>query len=197
MDFVTGLPISTNWKGENYESILVIVGRLTKKIHYKLVKVIINVPRLAEIIIDLVVCHHCLPDSIITDKSFLFTSKFWLLLYYFFSMKQKLATTFHLETTSQTKRQNSIMEAYLRAFVNFEQNDWAELLLITKFTYNNVKNVNIGHTSFESSCGYHFQVFYKRNIDPCSKFKLADELLVKLQELMTICCKNIHHAQEF
>lgn len=35
MDFVTGLPVSTNWKGENYDSILVIVDRLTKMVHYK------------------------------------------------------------------------------------------------------------------------------------------------------------------
>ena len=32
MDFVTGLPVSTNWKGETYVSILVIVDRLTKMV---------------------------------------------------------------------------------------------------------------------------------------------------------------------
>ena len=30
---------------------------------------------------------------------------------------------FHLQIDSQTKRQNSTIEAYLWAFVNFEQND--------------------------------------------------------------------------
>ncbi len=34
MDFVTGLPISANWKGDSYDSILVIVDRLTKMVYY-------------------------------------------------------------------------------------------------------------------------------------------------------------------
>ena len=57
MDFVTGLPISTDWKGESYNSILVIVDRLTKIVHYKPVKVTINAPRLVEVILDIIVQH--------------------------------------------------------------------------------------------------------------------------------------------
>ena len=52
MDFVTGLPISTNWKGESYDSILVIVDRLTKMVHYEPVKVTINASGLAEVILN-------------------------------------------------------------------------------------------------------------------------------------------------
>ncbi len=55
MDFVTGLSVSTNWKGETYDSILVIVDRLTKMVHYEPLKVTINVPALAEVIIKAVV----------------------------------------------------------------------------------------------------------------------------------------------
>ena len=76
MDFVTGLPISTDWKRESYDSILVIVDRLTKMVHYKSVKITINTSGLAKVIIDVVIRHHGLPDSIITDWGSLFTSKF-------------------------------------------------------------------------------------------------------------------------
>ena len=55
MDFVTGLPILTNWKGDNYNSILVIVDWLTKMVYYKSVKVTINAPDLAEVIIHVIV----------------------------------------------------------------------------------------------------------------------------------------------
>ena len=58
MDFVTGLPLSADWKGDSYDSILVIVDRLTKMIHYEPVKVTIDAPGLAEVIIDMVVRHH-------------------------------------------------------------------------------------------------------------------------------------------
>ncbi len=67
MDFVTGFPISTNWKGDSYDSILVIVDHLTKMIHYKLVKVMMDASSLAEMIIDVVVCHHGVPESIVID----------------------------------------------------------------------------------------------------------------------------------
>ena len=123
MDFVTGLPISTDWKGDSYDSILVIVDRLTKMVHYEPVKVTINAPGLAEVILDVVVRHHGLPDSIVSDKGSLFTLKFWSSLCYFLGIKRGLLTAFHPQTDGQTKRQNSTMETYLQAFVNFKQND--------------------------------------------------------------------------
>ena len=76
MDFVTGLPISTDWKGDSYDSILVIVDWLIKMVHYEPVKVTINIPGLAEVIIDMIVKDYGLSDSIITDWGSLFTSKF-------------------------------------------------------------------------------------------------------------------------
>ena len=87
MDFVTGLPVSTDWKGENYDSILVIVDWLTKIVHYELVKVTIDAPGLAEVILDMVVRYHGFSDSIVSDRGSLFTSKFWSSLCYFFDIK--------------------------------------------------------------------------------------------------------------
>ena len=55
MDFVTGLPLFADWKGDSYNSILVIVDHLTKMIHYESIKVTINALGLAEVIIDVVV----------------------------------------------------------------------------------------------------------------------------------------------
>ena len=118
MDFVTGLPISIDWKGKSYDLILVIVDRLTKMVHYEPVKITIDTPGLAKVIIDIVVRHHGLPDSIITDRGSLFTSKFWSLLCYFLGIQRRLSTAFYPQTDGQTERQNSTMEAYLRAFVN-------------------------------------------------------------------------------
>ncbi len=168
MDFVTRLLISTNWKVDTYDLILVIVDWLTKMIYYEPVKVTIDAPGLAEIILDVVVRHHGLPDSIVSDRDSVFTSKFWSSLCYFFGIKQRLSTTFHSQTDGQIKRQNSTMEAYLWAFVNFEQDDWARLLPMVKFAYNNVKNASTGHTPFELNCGYHLWASYKEDVDPCS-----------------------------
>ena len=123
MDFVTGLPVSTNWKGDTYNSILVIVDWLTKMVPYKPVQTTIDAPGVAKVIIDVIVRHHGLPDSIVSNKGSVFTSKFWSFLCYFLRIKRRLSSAFHPQTDGQTERQNSTMEAYLRAFVNFEQND--------------------------------------------------------------------------
>ncbi len=76
IDFVTGLLISADWKSDSYDSILVIVDWLTKIVYYEPVKVTINAPGLAEVIINVVVHHHRVPELIITDQGSLFTSKF-------------------------------------------------------------------------------------------------------------------------
>ena len=56
-----------------------------------------------------------------------------------------------------------------------------------EFAYNNVKNTSIGHTFFELNCRYHSGVFYEKDLDPCSKSRIAKELSFKLQKLMMIC----------
>ena len=168
INFVTGLPISTDWKRDSYDSILVIVDRLTKMVHYKPVKITIHAPGLAEVIINVIICHHGLLNSIVTDISFLFTSKFWSLLCFFLGIKYPLSTAFCPHTNGQTEQQTSIMEAYLRAFVNFKQNDWARLLPMAEFAYNNATNASTSHMPFELNCGYHLCIFFKKDIDPRS-----------------------------
>ena len=168
MNFVTGLSISTDWKRESYDSILVIVDRLTKMVHYEPVKVTIDAPGLAKVIINMIVWHHDLPDLIVSDRGSLFISKFWSSLCYFLGIKRHLSTAFYPQTDGQTERQNSTMEAYLRAFINFEQNDWARLLLMAEFAYNNAKNASTGHRPFELNCGYHLCVSFKEDTDPRS-----------------------------
>lgn len=67
MDFVIGLSVSTNQNRKIFNSILVIVDRVTKMVHYKLVKVRIYDSELAEVIINMVIRHHRLLDSIASN----------------------------------------------------------------------------------------------------------------------------------
>ena len=82
-------------EGNSYDLILVIIDWLTKMVPYKPVKVTINASGLAEVIINMVVRHHNLPDSIVINRGLLFIPKFWSLLCYFLDIKQKLSTTFY------------------------------------------------------------------------------------------------------
>ena len=92
-------------------------------------------------------------------------SKFWFSLCYFLGIKRRLSNAFHPQTDGQTERQNSIMKIYLRAFVNFEQNDWARFLPMAEFAYNNAKNASIGHMPFELNYSYHPWILYKEDVD--------------------------------
>ena len=89
-------------------------------VHYKPVKVTINTPGLAEVIIDVVVQYHGIPDSIICDRGAIFTFKFWSSLCYFLGIEQQLFTAFHPQSDRQTEQQKSTMEAYLCTLVNWE-----------------------------------------------------------------------------
>ncbi len=71
-----------------------------KVVYYEPFKDTIDVFRLLEVIIEAVMRHHCLSDSIVSDQGSVFTSKFWSSLYYFFNIKQKLLNAFHPQTDS-------------------------------------------------------------------------------------------------
>ena len=196
MDFVTGLPQSTDWRSNSYNSILLIINRLTKMVHYKPVQTIIIELALAEVIFNVVVRHHGLFDSIISNRGLKFMSKFWFSLCYFLNIKQRLSTTFQFQTNSQIEQQNSIIKAYLRVFVNYKQDNWTRLLPMAEFAYNNAKHASMGYTPFELNYGYYPCVSHKRDIDPRSRSKEADELTKELKNLMVAYRENSQHTQE-
>ena len=55
--------------------------------YYKSIKVIIDIWGLIKVIINIIIRYYNFLDFIVLDKSLLFTSKFWLLLYYFSYIK--------------------------------------------------------------------------------------------------------------
>ena len=88
------------------------------------------------------------------------------------------------------------MEAYFWVFVNFEQNDWAWLLPMVEFVYNNAKNASTGHTSFKLNYGYYSCISFKKDTNLHSKSKSVDKLSAELRKLIIVCQKNLHHFQE-
>ena len=72
------------------------------------------------------------------------------------------------------------MEAYLQIFVNFEQNNWARLFLMTEFAYNNAKNTSTGHIFLKLNCEYYPYVSYEEDLDPRLESKTTEELSFNL-----------------
>ncbi len=140
--------------------------------------------------------YYGIPELIVTDSASLFTSKFWSSLCYFLGIKKKRSRTFRPQTDAQTKSHNSMMELYLRMFVNWEQDNWAKLLSMVEFAYHNAKNISTSHTSFEFNSGYHPKVFFEEDIDSRSRSRSVNELAEGLGELMEVGCQNLLYAQE-
>ena len=91
MEFVVGLPKTMG----KYDSIWVIVDRLTKSAHFIPVKVTYNAEKLAKLYISEVVRLHGVPLSIISDRGTQFTSKFWKTLHAELGTRLDLSTAFH------------------------------------------------------------------------------------------------------
>ena len=104
MDFVVGLPKTMS----KYESIWVIVDRLTKSAHFIPVKVTYNAEKLAEIYISEIVRLHGVPLSIISDCGTQFTSMFWKTLHAELGTTLDLSTAFYPQTHGQSANDSSV-----------------------------------------------------------------------------------------
>ena len=96
-----------------------------------------------------------MPHDIISDRGSIFTSEFWKKATREWHIQRKLSTAFHPQTDGQTERTNAIMEQYLRAYVNYQQDDWTEKLPMAEFAYNNAKQETINESPFYANYGYH------------------------------------------
>jgi transposase InsO family protein len=150
MDFITGLPVS-----EGYDSILVVVDRLSKMAHFLPVHTSMTALDLAKVLIRHVWKLHGSPEDIISDRGSLFTSSFWKTLCEQLRIKRSPSTAFHPETDGQTERVNAILEQYLRAYCNYSQDNWADLLATAEFMYNNTESETTKMTPFFANYGYH------------------------------------------
>nr|GFA41469.1 putative reverse transcriptase domain-containing protein [Tanacetum cinerariifolium] len=94
MDFVSGLPRTPS----GYDSIWVIVDRLTKSTHFLPMKKTYSIKKLAQLYLKEIVCRHGVPVLIILDRDSLFTSRFYETLQKALGTQLNLSTTYHPET---------------------------------------------------------------------------------------------------
>ena len=94
MDFITGLPIT--WK--QYDSIMVVVDKLTKAAHFILVKSTHNTDDIANIFMEDIFKLHGLSKAIVSDRDVKFTSNFWKGLFVDLGAKLNFITAYHPQT---------------------------------------------------------------------------------------------------
>ncbi|KAH0610986.1 uncharacterized protein H6S33_011413 [Morchella sextelata] len=149
MDFVVQLPES-----KGYNQIWVVVDRFSKMSHFIPLVAETTAQDLAKIFLGQIWRLHGLPLDIVSDRDAKFTSSFWASLMELLDVRIRMSTAFHPQTDGQTERVNQTLEHYLRAFCNYEQDDWAELLPLAEYAYNNSVTTATGQSPFYTNYGY-------------------------------------------
>jgi transposase InsO family protein len=145
MDFVTGLPKSTD---KEYDTIWVVVDRLTKARHLVPCHSTVDAKELANLFVQHIFRLHGLPLTIVSDRGPQFAAEFWERICDRLGIDRRLSTAFHPQTDGQTERINAVIEQYLRAYVSYLQEDWADWLPLAEFAANNQASEATGVSPF-------------------------------------------------
>jgi len=144
-----------------------------------------------------VICTHGVPHTIVTNRGTQFTCRSWTRVCSQMSIDRQLLTAFHLQTDGQTERHNQPMEQYLRAFSIYEQDNWAGLLPLAEFAYNNSVHASTRMTPFWAM--YHRNPEMQFKAPKASHLKSgnqADATLEGLAEMHRTFPENILQAQQ-
>jgi hypothetical protein len=117
MDFIVGLPLTAR----KFDSIWVIVDRLSKSEHFIPIHTDYNVQKYAGIYIARVLCLHRVPKTIISDRGSQFVTRFWEQLHASLETHLIHSLAYHPKIDGQTERVNQILEDMLRACVSEHQ----------------------------------------------------------------------------
>ncbi|KAI3754852.1 hypothetical protein L1987_54644 [Smallanthus sonchifolius] len=146
MDFITKLPRTPS----GYDTIWVLIDRLTKSAHFLAIKETDKMEKLTRIYLKEVDSRHVVPISIISDHYARFTSRFWQSFQKVIGTHVDMSTTYHPQTDSQTERTIQTLEDILRACVIYFGNIWETHLPLVQFSYNKSYHTSIKAAPFEA-----------------------------------------------
>ena len=149
MDFIVGLPRTQ----KGYDSIWVIVDRLTKAAHFLPVKTTYLTKQYAELYMNRILSLHGVPKTIISDHGTQFIARFWEQLHASLGTRLIRSSAYHPQTDGQTERINQILEDMFRACVLAYPQKWDQCLPLAEFSYNNSYQESIKMAPFEALYG--------------------------------------------
>ena len=134
-DFIVKLSICKRYN-RLFEHIMIIVNKLFKKKKFILMN-FLEIEIVVQVFIDFIWREENYSMSIVSNRDKQFVAHFWRRLCNRLEIKSKLFTSFHSKIDEQTKNVNEMLKQYLRVYVNYQQNDWVNYLVVAKFETNN------------------------------------------------------------
>ena len=104
-----------------------------------------------------------------------------------------LLIAYHPQSDGQMEWTNQEVGTFLQYYVNYQQDNWMEWLVVAEFQYNNKKHVAMGHTPFELNFGWHL---WKRNLMIQTEFPKSEEFLIGLQRSWKEATKSMKIASK-
>ena len=159
LDFITDLlklkSTADRSDEQFFDAILTVMNRFIKGTHYISTWKMISAVEFAYLLFRKIMRLHIISKLIMSDCESLFTSNFWMSLSKTLSITLHLTTAYHSQTDRQTKHHNQTGEQYLEAYINWQQNNWADLLLLAEWAYNNLRDAIMRYTPFYAEKGHH------------------------------------------
>src|SRR5260221_2969022 len=189
MDFIKQLPML-----EGFTVILVIVDRLTKQLLFIPTHDTVDTPQLAQLFLTHVFLKHGTLGHVTSDRGTEFVSHFYDSLGSLLSMNLHFTSAYHPEGDGQTEWINQVLEQYLQAYMNYQQDNWAPLLPLAEFTCNNAVSTTTGISPFFTNKGYHLRL--SMNLIALSSSSEAQHYVANLDQLHSQLKVLITEAQE-
>ena len=149
MDFIKQLPSS-----DGFTSILVVVDHLLKQGIFIPTYDTITSPELAKLFVAHVFSKHRVPSHVTSNRGSEFISHFFCSLGKALRMTLHFTSGYHPEGDGQTERTNQTLEQYLRIYCNYQQDNWAKLLPLAEFSFNNSPSATTSVSPFFANKGY-------------------------------------------
>ncbi|GJV35417.1 reverse transcriptase domain-containing protein [Tanacetum coccineum] len=140
-------------KSQGYDTIWVIVDRLTKSAIFTPMRETDPLDKLARLYLKEVVTRHGIPVSIICDRDPRFASNFWRSLQTLLGTNLDMSTVYHPQTDGQSERTIQTLEDMLRACAIDFGKGWVNHLPLVEFSYNNSYHASIKAAPFEALYG--------------------------------------------
>ena len=132
MDFIGELP-----KSQNYDSIFVLICKLTKYAFFIPCNTRLTEKRATQLFFNKIITHIRLPKQIILDRDTCWRNLFWKEVCESMGSHHALTTVYHPQANGQTEILNQTIEVAIRTFINRNHNNWVSVLPYLTFTYNN------------------------------------------------------------
>ncbi|GJW71486.1 putative reverse transcriptase domain-containing protein [Tanacetum coccineum] len=149
MDFITKLPKSS----QGFDTIWVIVDRLTKSAHFLPIRENDPLDKLARLYLNKIIARHGILVSIIYDRDGRFTSNFWKSFQKALGTDISMSIVYHPETDGQSERTIQTLEDMLHACVIDFGKGWVKHFPLAEFSYNNSYHASIKVAPYEALYG--------------------------------------------